>query len=88
MRGLYFGASALAFTGVANASMRRWTYPDCEQDNCYRAMINPNYPGLAPSFCLEFLASTTTDAAVVPTPFDVSIRHAIPRLYTVMEMDI
>ncbi|KAI0468225.1 hypothetical protein F4859DRAFT_218384 [Xylaria cf. heliscus] len=69
MRGLYMGASVFALAGMANASMKRWTYPDCEQDNCYRAFINAQYTELAPSFCLEFLASTTTDAAVIPTPF-------------------
>ncbi|KAI1352055.1 hypothetical protein F5Y01DRAFT_281202 [Xylaria sp. FL0043] len=68
MRVLYVG-SALALMGMANASVRRWTFPDCEADNCYRAFINEEYKDLAPSFCLEFLASTTTDASVIPTPF-------------------
>ncbi|KAI1110349.1 hypothetical protein F5Y14DRAFT_363571 [Nemania sp. NC0429] len=89
MRGVFLGASALALAGMTNASvMRRWTYPDCEQDNCYRAMINPSYPGLAPSFCLEFLASTTTDAGVVPTPFDVSSSHAILGPHTITALMI
>ncbi|KAI0409281.1 hypothetical protein F4802DRAFT_243107 [Xylaria palmicola] len=69
MRGIYVSTSALALAGMANASWRRWTYPDCDADNCYRAFINEQYTDLAPSFCLEFLASTTTDAAVIPTPF-------------------
>ncbi|KAI0862146.1 hypothetical protein F4860DRAFT_513214 [Xylaria cubensis] len=68
MLGLYMGVFALA--GTSNASLRRWTYPDCEADNCYRAFINEQYAELAPSFCLTFLASTTTDATVIPTPFE------------------
>ncbi|TRX96006.1 hypothetical protein FHL15_003148 [Xylaria flabelliformis] len=68
MLGLYMGVFALA--GTSNASLRRWTYLDCEADNCYRAFINEQYANLAPSFCLTFLASPTTDAAVIPTPFE------------------
>ncbi|KAI1361522.1 hypothetical protein F5Y08DRAFT_314408 [Xylaria arbuscula] len=68
MRVLQAG-SAFALIGIANASVRRWTFPDCEEDNCYRAFINEQYKDLAPSFCLEFLASTTTDPSVIPTPF-------------------
>jgi hypothetical protein len=70
MRGLFLGMGALALTDMAYASMRRWTYPDCDTDNCYRAFLNE--PAEAPSFCLEFLASTTTDVGVIPTPFKVS----------------
>ncbi|KAI1756191.1 hypothetical protein F4782DRAFT_550085 [Xylaria castorea] len=70
MRGLYMCAGVFALAGTSHALLRRWTYPDCEADNCYRAFINEQYTELAPSFCLEFLASTTTDAAVIPTPFE------------------
>lgn len=72
MRVLYVG-SAFALVGIANGAVRRWTFPDCEEDNCYRAFINEEYKDLAPSFCLEFLASTTTDSSVIPTPFKVSL---------------
>lgn len=80
MRGLQMGIGAFALANTANAAVRRWTYPDCEADNCYRAFINEQYTDLAPSFCLEFLASTTTEASVVPTPFKVCNLVAIHEL--------
>ncbi|KAI0550988.1 hypothetical protein F4679DRAFT_583061 [Xylaria curta] len=79
MRGLYMGTGVFALAGISSASFRRWTYPDCEADNCYRVFINEQYAELAPSFCLEFLASTTIDAAAIPTPFKNCARdiHAV-----------
>lgn len=82
MRGLYMSASVFALAGMANAFVKRTTFPDCAEDNCYRAFLNPQYTDLAPSFCLGYLASTTTDAAAIPTPFEVSVGCYKSTLFT------
>ncbi|KAI1817679.1 hypothetical protein GGS20DRAFT_531422 [Poronia punctata] len=63
MRGLFLALGVVAVVDMAGASM-------CAEDNCYRAFLNQQYAELGSSFCQGFLASTTTDAAVIPTPFE------------------
>lgn len=46
----YFGLGALAL-GMANA----WTFPDCEPDNCYRALIDARFTAEVGPFCKGYL---------------------------------
>lgn len=54
-----------ALAGMASA----WAYPECEQDNCYRNLINPLYTDVIGPFCMGYLAPTATASAAVPTDY-------------------
>ncbi|KAK7956713.1 uncharacterized protein PG986_005935 [Apiospora aurea] len=71
MHGIVMSMGALAFSGMARAARlgARWTYPDCEADNCYRAFIDKDHIGMAPGFCWDFLTTPHNDASGVPQEF-------------------
>ncbi|TWU74023.1 hypothetical protein ED733_001355 [Metarhizium rileyi] len=55
--------------GALAASVAANTYPNCEYDNCYRALINDGLQDKAKAFCFDWLAGTTTAASAIPTDF-------------------
>jgi hypothetical protein len=56
------GLGALALASMASGSvLKRWEYPDCEADNCYRNFIDDRFSHLAPEFCFGWLDGTTTE---------------------------
>ncbi|KAK8080027.1 hypothetical protein PG997_007845 [Apiospora hydei] len=71
MHGTVMSMGALALSGMASAARLgpRWTYPDCEADNCYRAFIDKDHIGMAPAFCWDFLTTPHKVASGVPQEF-------------------
>ncbi|KAH8895486.1 hypothetical protein GQ53DRAFT_52325 [Thozetella sp. PMI_491] len=64
------GCLLLAQLAAAGAVEKRWTYPDCEPDNCYRNLIDDRFKDEAKAFCPQFLAGTTTAPSAIPTDFN------------------
>ncbi|KAK8051467.1 hypothetical protein PG993_002852 [Apiospora rasikravindrae] len=71
MHGIVMSMGALALSGMASAARlnARWTYPDCDADNCYRAFIDKDHIGTSPGFCWDFLTTPHKDATGVPQEF-------------------
>ncbi|KAG5984586.1 hypothetical protein E4U55_004137 [Claviceps digitariae] len=55
--------------GALAASAAAWKYPDCDSDNCYRALTKDGLKKEAESFCFSWLSGTTTAAAAIPGDF-------------------
>ncbi|KHN94749.1 uncharacterized protein MAM_07345 [Metarhizium album ARSEF 1941] len=56
--------------GALAAYAAAHTYPNCEHDNCYRALIKDGLQDKARNFCSGWLAGTTTLDSAIPTDFN------------------
>jgi hypothetical protein len=62
--------SVLSLGAMALGLVSAHEYPNCEDDNCYRNLVDQRFAEEAVAWCPEFLASTTTDASAIPTNFN------------------
>lgn len=55
---------------ILAACVAAWKYPNCEHDNCYRALIKEALQDEAKSFCFDWLTRTMTTTSSIPAEFN------------------
>ncbi|KAG6218335.1 hypothetical protein E4U50_001308 [Claviceps purpurea] len=55
--------------GAFAASSAAWKYPDCDSDNCFRALSKDGLKKEAESFCFSWLSGIKTEPASIPADF-------------------